>query len=86
MKKFDCHYFLKDCFNTFSLVQILMDKGYVTIDNHSSISLNSIALEDMSAPFSVKFKLRRTENLFQILWLLMEKFYQLKLQLDDYSP
>jgi|LauGreDrversion4_2_1035121.scaffolds.fasta_scaffold97078_2 hypothetical protein len=66
--KSDYLYFLKDCFNTFSLVQMLLDKDYVGLDDiPSSISLENISLDDTSLPFFIKFSLRRKPNLFSKL-------------------
>jgi len=85
--KHDCQYFLKDCFNTFSLVQLLLDKDYVGLDDiPSSISLENIALNDTSLPFFIKFSLRRKPNLFSKLRPQTQKFLSLKFQTDDQSP
>jgi hypothetical protein len=82
--KHDCQYFIKDCFNTFSLVQLLIDKEYVALDDiPSSISLESVTLDDTSLPFFVKFSLRRMPKLFSKLKPQVQKFLGLKLKADD---
>ena len=82
--KQDCQFFIKDCFNTFSLVQMLIDKEYVVLDDiPSSISLESINLDDTTLPFFIKFSLRRKANLFSKLRPMVQKFLSLKFQADD---
>jgi len=82
--KHDCQNFLKDCFNTFSVVQLLIDKEYVALDDiPGSISLESVTLDDTSLPFFVKFSLRRMPKLFSKLKSQVQKFLALKLKADD---
>ena len=79
------HYFVKDCYNTFSLVQTLLDHNYVTLDEvQNPIALINFSDNKDQHPL-LRFSLRRTSHLFAQLRPQFQRFLEHKFKKNDNS-